>query len=327
MIDYGDVLRDHGVGLNKWRKYYRISARKALSFELHNAGGAFSIFAEMLDNGDLLINSRKQGFSTSIMRRLRPDFSEIWSVNLESSNNTFVWLNRTEDCFYYLNETTLGKRRVSDGGLVWSKTVTSVEKYIAGCPTGIFTADTTANKIKKYSLTDGALIWTSVVVAERPNGLKATDDGETFTLGSYSINKVNATGTTASTALNDGRSKNYFEIFSGDNYIWVPNYLGGTVRWTTSGLGQTELIASSAELGSYTNNDYNAGSMAIGKNRIFLPTGGGYAGFVLVFNRWDFSYIDKVPGSGRVLASPNSDNFVAFSSQSNEDSFAVYYRL
>ncbi|MFP3380961.1 hypothetical protein SB767_32060, partial [Bacillus sp. SIMBA_069] len=67
---------------------------------------------------------------------------------------------------------------MSDGGLVWSKTVTSSEKYICGCSTGLFTADITAKKIKKYTLTDGSPIWTSPVTPEVPKGLKATDDGE-----------------------------------------------------------------------------------------------------------------------------------------------------
>ncbi|MFP3391026.1 hypothetical protein [Brevibacillus sp. SIMBA_040] len=302
------------------KKYYSILGRRVL-YNLYNIPDPFSIFAEMLDNGDMLIVTA--GYP--IMRRIRQDFVEVYNVQL-GTDGTYVWLNRAEDCFYYLSGTTLGKRRVSDGGLVWSKTVTSSEKYICGCSTGLFTADITAKKIKKYTLTDGSPIWTSPVTPEVPKGLKATDDGEVFTLGNYQIYKVNTTGTTVSTPINDGYTKNYFEIFSGDNNIWVPEMIGATVKWKADGTGKTELVAASAELGSYTNNDYNAGTIAFGKTRIFLTT---HSGHILVFNRFNYSYIDKVPCTAtRVAANPNSDNFIAFvQSQSIIPGMTVIYGL
>ncbi|WP_289142338.1 hypothetical protein [uncultured Brevibacillus sp.] len=305
---WGDVLRDHGIGLNKSRKYYGITARMNLFLTFGEYGTEYH-FLELLDDGGVLVLFRQN------LYRFTKNISMIYNVNVGTSGATSAWLHRPEDAVYTISAVagSLGKRRVNDGGTIWAKAVSVNDMYVCANSTGVYLLDPIAKTVKKHSHVDGALIWTSPLLPEKCSSIQVNDTGEVFASGNAGMYKITATGSALSTVISS-RSQPFFRIFPGDSNIWMSttNSLG---RWTFSGTGPTELIASSYELGDYRNNSFNPLHIALGKTRIFVATN---RGDILVFSRSGFSFIDKIACNAvRLAANPNNDNVVAWQEEIN----------
>lgn len=316
------VLADHGLIGNKG-PYYSIKRRKVVP---RGVVTGFSSCTHLTPDGNILALYNQNGVGIWVVNGTTLEEVYYKQITPYANEKCTAWYDSIENRVYYIYNGVITKINAATGETIWTKTVTTSERDICGCSTGFFVA--TPYSIRKYSLTDGSLIWTSVPsMSYPPTSLQASDAGETYFIINHNLCKLNATGMSLSTLIDDGRTRHdsfYHRVFNGDNHYWVPDWLGGTMRYplpAPSSTNGVELIASSSDLGRFINNDYNAMTIALGKSRIFIAS---RQGSILVFDRSTLNYLDKVPCYAyAVFANQNSDNFYTL----GQDRLMTYYTL
>jgi len=308
---FGDILRDHGIGANRKFKYYRVRTRKHLPIAPNSGGNPF---AEMTDDGGFICLDQTGGL---YLKKYNKTLGQVYSVAVRTGGGSVIdpdaHYDRGDGHVYIVDRglNTLYKFRASDGYKVFAVTTHPVSRLHTNTD-ALFILDWASKKVSKLSKSTGSVIWSYTLPEITSNSvIQVNDAGEAFVPGSTVMYKINASGTGHEQIMYDGRYKdNKFRVFPGLNHIFY-KLLGLYQAYSFTGALEADLEAESADLGYFTNHNYNPLDIKVTKNRLIVIAGTQDTAEVLIFDKTTYALLDALPvKNGTIATHPDHDDFI-----------------